>query len=56
MKHSCLLLSFHYLCPAKGFRWNHPEYDDEGYQDEAEVDETADAVTLFGYMIESLKR
>lgn len=36
-----------YLCEqaleAKGFRWSHPEYEDEGYQDEADVDETADA-------------
>jgi len=36
-----------YLCEqsleAKGFRFNHPEYEEEGYQDEADVDETADA-------------
>jgi estrogen-related receptor beta like 1 len=43
----CVCAVLMYLCEqsldAKGFRWNHPEYDDEGYQDEAEVDETADA-------------
>jgi len=43
----CVCAVLQYLCEqsleAKGFRWNHPEYEDEGYQDEADVDETADA-------------
>jgi len=43
----CVCAVLMYLCEqsleAKGFRWNHPEYDEEGYQDEADVDETADA-------------
>ena len=30
---------------AKGFHWNHPEYEDEGYQEEADIDDTADAVS-----------
>jgi len=43
-EHVCAVLN--YLCDKslqeKGFRWKQPEYEDEGYQDEADVDAAAD--------------